>query len=70
MTKKNEPKSQDCVGSAHGGVLTTLVPRKLSDLIELKQEKEDMDKTILPSSGASQLPVDRVKDCAKQDTVL
>ena len=50
--------------------MTGLVPKKLSDLIELEQEKKDEDKTILPSSGVSQLPVDRVKDCAKQDTIL
>lgn len=38
--------------------------------MELEQGNKDVDKTTLPSSGVSQLPVDRVKDCAKQDTVL
>ena len=44
--------------------------QETSKFIRIRKRNKDVDKTILPSSGVSQLPVDGVEDCAKQDTVL
>jgi hypothetical protein len=65
MTEKKEPKLQDCVEFVHEGVLQVSFPRNYQ-IQYVRTKTQDADKTnILPSSGVSQLPVDRVKDCAK-----